>query len=258
MSNEIAVSDADGVRLLELDRPTALNALTDTMRRSIDEAVREFDADDSLKALVLTGRGRGFCSGADLATNQEAAPASRRQLKQPRFWWHLPFDQTEKPTICAVNGVAAGGGIGLALSCDIVFAAESARFHPSFLKVALPPDNGVSQAIVRRLGYSRSLLYFLRGEPWTASRALEAGLVDEVHPDEALLPAAMALAATVAAGPSVTIELMKRLLKSAATQDRATALAVEEIAINLARATEDSAEGRAAFREKREPRFRGR
>jgi enoyl-CoA hydratase/carnithine racemase len=111
---------------------------------------------------------------------------------------------------------------------------------------------------VRRLGYSRALLFFLRGEPMSADQAFEAGLVDEVHPADGLLDAAMQLAQTVAAGPSVTVELMKRLLKSAATQDRATALAQEEIAINLARATGDNAEGVAAFRERRAPRFSGR
>jgi 2-(1,2-epoxy-1,2-dihydrophenyl)acetyl-CoA isomerase len=255
---EIAITDEDGVRLLELNRPDAMNALTDTMRAAIAEAVREFDADDSLKALVLTGRGRGFCSGADLATNQPAEKTSRRQSKQPRFWWHMPFDQTEKPTIAAVNGAAAGGGIGLALSCDIVFAAESARFHPAFLRIALVPDNGVSQSIVRRIGYSKSLLYFLRGEPLDANAALALGLVDEVHADDTLLADAMTLAQTIANGPSVSVELTKRLLKQAAALDRGSALVAEEVAISLASATADNAEGRAAFREKRPPKFQGR
>jgi 2-(1,2-epoxy-1,2-dihydrophenyl)acetyl-CoA isomerase len=258
MSEEIAITDNGGVRLLELNRPGAMNALTDKMRAAIDGAVREFDADDSLKALVLTGRGRGFCSGADLATNQATERNSRHQAKQPRFWWHLPFDLTEKPTICAVNGAAAGGGIGLALSCDIVFAAASARFHPAFLRIALVPDNGLSQSIVRRVGYSKALLFFLRGEPLDAPSALALGLVDEVHADDATLEAAMTLARTIASGPSVSVELTKRLLKQSASLDRGTALMAEEIAINLARATADNAEGAAAFREKRLPNFEGR
>lgn len=258
MAADIVITDEHGIRLLELNRPDALNALTDRMRREIEEAVRDFDADDALKALVLTGRGRGFCSGADLSANEPVEAATRRQRKQPRFWWHLPFEQTEKPTICAVNGVAAGGGIGLALSCDIVFAAESARFHPAFLRIALVPDNGVSHAIVRRMGYPQALLFLLRGEPLDASKALALGLVDEVHPGDSLLEAAMAVARAAASGPSVSIELTKRLLKDAARYDRATALLAEEIAINLARATEDNAEGVAAFRERRQPEFRGR
>jgi 2-(1,2-epoxy-1,2-dihydrophenyl)acetyl-CoA isomerase len=258
MAGEIAITDADGVRLLELNRPDALNALTDPMRRAIEEAVRDFDADDRLKALVLTGRGRGFCSGADLSTNEAVGRTTRRQAKQPRFWWHLPFDETEKPTICAVNGAAAGGGIGLALSCDIVFAAESARFHPAFLRIALVPDNGISQTLVRRMGYARALLFLLRDEPLDAEAALRFGLVDEVHPGATLLEAAMAVARAAAEGPSVSVELTKRLLKQAATLDRGTALMAEEVAINLARATEDNAEGVRAFRERRAPQFRGR
>jgi len=257
VTDEIAVTDSGGVRLLELNRPDSLNALTDTMRRSIEECVREFDADDSLKALVLTGRGRGFCSGADLATAQPVEKLSRRHRKQPRFWWHLPFDATEKPTICALNGVAAGGGLGLALSCDIIIAGASAKLHPAFLKVALSPDNGVAQQIVRRIGYSRSLLFFLRGEPFTAEQAAAIGLVDEVVPDADLQETAMALATAVATGPSVAIELTKRLLKSANELDRKTALALEEISINLSRGTLDAAEGVAAFRERRPPVWRG-
>jgi 2-(1,2-epoxy-1,2-dihydrophenyl)acetyl-CoA isomerase len=258
VSDEIVVTDRDHVRLLELNRPDALNALTDTMRRAIQEAVEDFDRDDDLRALVLTGRGRGFCSGADLAANQPVTNTTRRQAKQPRFWWHMAFENTEKPTICALNGTVAGGGLGLALSCDVVIAAESARLHPAFMRVALPADNGVAYSLVQRVGYSRALLFLLRGEPLDAATAQTRGFVDEVVPDADLMEWSFALAATIAAAPSVAVELTKRLLKDSARLDRRTALIEEEVFINLARATEDAAEGVAAFRERRAPRFKGR
>lgn len=255
MEPELLVEDAEGIRTVTLNRPQAMNALTDALRASIGEAVRGFDADDALRVLILTGAGRGFCAGADLSA--PAPVAAVPKAPRPRFWWHLPFEETNKPTICALNGAAAGGGIGLALSCDFVIAAESARLHPAFVGLGLSPDNGISQKIVARIGYEKSLMFFLDGSPLDAAGAKAIGLVDEVVPNDELVMRARALATTFANRPAVSVSLTKRLLKEARKLDRANALILEEAAIALARQTEDAAEAVAARREKREPRWKG-
>ncbi len=225
------------------------------MRASIAAAVREFEAEDGLRALVLTGSGRGFCSGADLS-GQAATPQEPKR-PAPRFWWHLPFEETTKPTICAINGAAAGGGIGLALSCDLIIASSTARIHPAFVAIALSPDNGISQKIVQRIGYPRSLSFFLDGKPLTASEALAIGLIDRVAEHDELQATARDLALAYAALPPVSVALTKRLLKQALHVDRANSLILEEAAISLARQTQDAAEGVAAFRERRKPVWKG-
>lgn len=256
MEPELLIDDADGVRTLTLNRPQALNALTDTLRQAIASAVREFDAIDDLKVLILTGAGRGFCSGADLSPGANPPP-DKPQRPSPRFWWHLPFEQTNKPTICALNGTAAGGGIGLALSCDVIIASEAARLVPAFVGIALSPDNGVSQKIVARIGYEKSLLFFLTGEAFNAPDAKAIGLVDEVVAADSVMSRARELALKIASQPAVSVMLTKRLLRDAHKLDRATALIVEEATIALARQTQDAAEGTLAFREKRAPVWKG-
>lgn len=254
-TSEVLVADAGGIRTVTLNRPDVLNAMTDAMREAIAEAVRDFDANDDLRVLVLTGAGRGFCSGADLSG--KPAEAGRPKRPSPRFFWHLPFEETNKPTICALNGAAAGGGLGLVLSCDLVIASETAKLHPAFVGLGLSPDNGVSQKLVARIGYPRALQFFLAGAPLTAPHAKEIGFVDEVVAPGELMPRAMEVAATFANRPPVAVALTKRLLKEALTHDRSTGLILEEAAIALARQTADAAEGAAAFRERREPVWKG-
>jgi 2-(1,2-epoxy-1,2-dihydrophenyl)acetyl-CoA isomerase len=256
MDPEILIEDHEGIRTLTLNRPQLLNALTDTMRLQIAEAVREFDQDDDLRVLLLTGAGRGFCSGADLSARAPEDPGRPRR-PSPRFWWHLPFEQTNKPTICALNGAAAGGGIGLALSCDLVIAADTARLHPAFVGIGLSPDNGISQKIVSRIGYEKSLMFFLSGAPLTSAEALAIGLVDRVVSSDELMENARELATKFASQPAVAVSLTKRLLRDAHKLDRATALVLEEATIALARQTQDAAEGAAAFRERRAPQWKG-
>lgn len=256
MEPEVLVDDAGAVRFVTLNRPDVLNALTDGMRSAIAATVREFDRLDHLRVLVLTGAGRGFCSGADLSPRDAATPQEPKR-PTPRFWWHLPFEETNKPTICALNGAAAGGGIGLALSCDIIVASSSARLHPAFVGLGLSPDNGVSQKIVTRIGYPQALRFFLAGQPVEAARAFEIGFVDEVVAPDQLQEHVREMAAQFADRPPVSVGLTKRLLKEALTHDRATSLVLEEAAIALARETEDAKEGALAFRERRAPVWKG-
>lgn len=256
MEPELLTHDEDGIRTVTLNRPQALNALTDTLRRSIAAAVREFDGIDELKVLILTGAGRGFCSGADLSPGANPPPETPIR-PTPRFWWHLPFEQTNKPTICALNGTAAGGGIGLALSCDLIIANESARLVPAFLNIALSPDNGISQKLVERIGYQKALTFFLAGDAMSVPDAKAIGFVDEAVPAEQVMERARELARKFASQPAVSVMLTKRLLRDAPKLDRSTALILEESAINLARMTEDAVEGPRAFREKRPPVWKG-
>lgn len=254
---EVLVEDRDGIRTVTLNRPERLNALTPTMRVQLKATLEEFDADDNLRVLVLTGAGRGFCSGADLRDEGTVEKRSRAELKSPRNWWQLAFDRTDKPLICALNGVAAGAGLGLAFACDIIIAAAGATLHPAFIKLGRTPDNGIALSLQRRVGYSRALMILVTGDPVTAEEAKKLGLVDEVCPDEELPTRVQALAQRIASGPSVAIDLTKRLLKDAATLDRRQLLAYEEVVSRLAGATEDAQEGLAAFRERRTPMFKG-
>ena len=227
---ELLVEDAEGVRTLTLNRPDRLNALTIPLRLAIQRAVEEFDAVDDLRVLVITGAGRGFCAGSDLTGGQEPAEPERlRDHARLRFGWHLPLDRTDKPTIAAVNGVAAGGGIGLAASCDMIVASSEASFAPAFIKIALTADNGLGQTLVRRVGYSRALKFLLEGKRLSVEDALRIGLVDDVYDAETFREQALGFARELASQPPLTSQLTKRLLKDAPTLPRHVELAYEEL-----------------------------
>lgn len=232
---ELLIDDADGVRTLTLNRPDRLNALTIPLRLAIQAAVEEFDDDEDLRVLVVTGAGRGFCAGSDLTGGQEPAEPQRlRDHARLRFGWHLPLERTDKPTIAAVNGVAAGGGIGLAASCDIIVASDAASFAPAFIKIALTADNGLAQTMVRRVGYGRALKFFLEGKRLSAEDALRIGLVDEVFEADTFAERARALALEIAGQPPLAAQLTKRLLKDAPALPRHVELAYEELMYRFA------------------------
>ncbi|MEX2229668.1 MAG: enoyl-CoA hydratase/isomerase family protein [Dehalococcoidia bacterium] len=244
---EILVADADGVRTLTLNRPDRLNALTLTMRAAIAEAVTAFDRDDELRVLVLTGAGRGFCSGADLSGQGEVVKQGPKEWARHRFWWHRPFDDTEKPTICALNGVAAGAGLGLALSCDVIVASDAATIAPATARLGLSPDNGVAQRLVRRVGYPRALKILLLARTLPAGDAHALGIVDDVVPAADFVAAVAELARAFAAVPMVTAMLTKRLLRDAPGLPREVELAYEELLLQFAAASPEAAAARAAY-----------
>ncbi len=243
---ELLVDDAEGVRTLTLNRPDRLNALTIPLRLAIQAAVEEFDAIDELRVLVITGSGRGFCAGSDLTGGQEPAEPQRlRDHARLRFGWHLPLDRTDKPTIAAVNGVAAGGGIGLAASCDIIVASSEASFAPAFIKIGLTVDNGLGQTLVRRVGYSRALKFLLEGKRLSVEDALRIGLVDEVYEAERFRAEAAAFARELAAQPPLTAQLTKRLLKDAPPLPRHIELAYEELMYRFSSVSPEAESARA-------------
>lgn len=245
--------DAHGVRTLTLNRPDRLNALTLTMRAAIADGVAAFDRDDDLRVLVLTGAGRGFCSGADLSGQGEVEKRGPKEWARHRFWWHRSLDETEKPTICALNGVAAGAGLGLALSCDVIVASDAATIAPAFARLGLSPDNGVGQRLVQRTGYAQALKLLLLARTLPASEALALGIVDEVVPAAAFEDAVRALARGFAAVPMVTTMLTKRLLRDAPGLPRDVELAYEELLLQFAGASPEAAEARAAYARRRRP-----
>ena len=253
----IRVEVANGVAVITLNRPDSLNALNATMRRELLAVLKAARRDDAMRAIVLTGEGRGFCSGADLRGG-----SGEREFRRVVTTEYNPLiaaiRELPKPVIAAVNGVAAGAGVSLALACDLIWAAEEARFIQAFVKIGLVPDSGSTRTLVRALGRHRAAELIFTGEPLSAAEAHAAGLVNAVVPAAELAAAVAEVAARLAAGPTRAIGYAKRLINHAEDAPLAASLAMEAGLQELAGRTGDHAEGVAAFAEKREPRFVGR
>lgn len=250
--------DPDGdVLTLTLNRPDALNALNGDLRRELLAAVRSAGRDESVRAVVITGAGRGFCAGADLRGG-----SGERDFRRVLTTEYNPLVEAiracPKPVIASVNGVAAGAGMSLALAADLVIAAEEARFLPAFHRIGLVPDSGLSRTLVRALGRHRAFAILSGEDSLDAATAHGAGLVAAVVPADDLADASTGMARRLAAGPTRGFALTKRLLAAAEDATLAESLEDEAALQDLAGRTEDHAEGVAAFSEKRDPAFRGR
>jgi 2-(1,2-epoxy-1,2-dihydrophenyl)acetyl-CoA isomerase len=253
----IRVDLADAVATITLNRPESLNSLNAPMRAELLAAVKAAGRDEAVRAVVITGEGRGFCSGADLRGGS-AERDFRRVLTDQYNPLITAIRELPKPVIAAVNGVAAGAGVSLALACDLVYAADDARFIQAFVRIGLVPDSGSTRTLVRALGRHRAARLIFSGEPLSSVEAQAAGLVAEVVPADQLAGVAHAAAARLAAAPTRAIALAKRAINHAEDALLAESLAMEAALQELAGRTEDHAEGVAAFGEKREPRFLGR
>ena len=263
---DISYEQRDGVGLITLNRPEKLNAARARTVFELIDALESAKRSDETRVVVITGSGRGFCSGADLVTPagpDDAALAEATGYRRVREGaighWGVLFSllgHFPKPVIAAVNGIAAGGGLSLALAADIRIASSNASFISVFVRRALTPDTGSSFHLPRLIGDSRALEMMFTGDPVDAATAERWGLVNRVVTPEELLPAALALAGRIAAGPSVTIELTKRLVRDQTHDGLDRQLQNEAWAIGVQ--TEDKAEGLAAFRERREPKWTGR
>jgi 2-(1,2-epoxy-1,2-dihydrophenyl)acetyl-CoA isomerase len=253
----ILVETADGVATITLNRPDSLNALNGAMRRELLAAFKAAGRDEAIRAVVLTGAGRGFCSGADLRGGAKER-AFRRVLTDEYNPLIVVIRELPKPVIAAVNGVAAGAGVSLALASDLVYASEDARFIQAFVRIGLVPDSGSTRTLVRALGRHRAAALIISGEPLSAAEAQAVGLVNEILPAEQLATTVQAAAAKLAAAPTRAIGLAKRAINHAEDALLAESLAMEASLQELAGRTEDHAEGAASFAEKREPRFVGR
>lgn len=248
---------ADGVATLTLNRPDALNALNAELRHALLAALKSVARDDAVRAVVITGAGRGFCAGADLRGGSDER-AFRRVLAAEYNPLIAAIRRLPKPVIASVNGVAAGAGVSLALAADVVIASQDARFVPAFGRIGLVPDSGLARVLVRALGRHRAFAILTGEQPLTASDAEALGLVSAVVAGDALVEETRALAGRLAAGPTAGIGLTKRLLNAAEDATLDEALDAEAALQDLAGRTEDHAEGVTAFAEKREPAFRGR
>jgi 2-(1,2-epoxy-1,2-dihydrophenyl)acetyl-CoA isomerase len=253
----ILVEVAVGVATITHNRPESLNALNAAMRRELLTAFKAAGRDEAIRAVVVTGAGRGFCSGADLRGGA-GERAFRRVLTEEYNPLIVAIRELPKPVVAAVNGVAAGAGVSLALACDLVYASEEARFIQAFVRIGLVPDSGSTRTLVRALGRHRAAALVFGGEPLGAADARAAGLVNEVLPADELITAVHAAAAKLAAAPTRAIGLAKRAINHAEDALLSESLAMEASLQELAGRTEDHSEGAAAFAEKREPRFVGR
>ena len=245
------------VAIITLHRPEALNALNHQLTSELTVALRAFDADDGIGAIVLTGHGKAFAAGADI---KEMAPKSFADVYGEDFitatWEELT--RTRKPVIAAVNGFALGGGCEMAMMCDMAFASEAAKFGQPEIKLGVAPGMGGSQRLTRAIGKSKSMEMCLTGRMMGAEEAERSNLVARVVPHEELITETLKTAATIAGMPPMAVIANKEMVNSAFEMTLDQGLIVERRIFQILTASEDKAEGMAAFIEKREGQWKGR
>ncbi|HEX4355020.1 MAG TPA: enoyl-CoA hydratase [Polyangiales bacterium] len=259
---DLIVDLTERVLTLTLHRPSKLNALSSDMIGSMIDQLQRAVTDPAIGAVVVTGSGRGFCAGGDVsamsANSAELSFESRVDRQNSvhelsKLLWEMP-----KVTIAAVNGPAVGAGLGIALSCDLCFASERARFGTAFAKVGLGGDFGTSWQLARKVGAAKAKELFFLGELQSAEQAAALGLVNRVLPESNFIGEVMDIARRIAHGPLVSYRYMKQNVNMALSSDFPTSLQREAVSHLRCSQTQDHREGVAAFLEKRAPRFSGR
>lgn len=241
---------------LTLNRPNALNAINTAMRADLKTAMMDVSADASLRAVVITGEGRGFCAGADVTDVDQGIVEDILNAEYAAF---LSIVQTcDKPVIAAINGPAAGIGMTLALTCDLRVMSEDAYLMMAFANIGLVPDGGLSWLMTREVGYARAYQLAVEAEKIDATRCLEWGLVNRVKAANEVLPNALAWAESLAERAPLAMSLTKRSFRAAAQDGLRNAMAFEAMVQRTALATEDCREGVMALMQKRKPEFKGR
>ncbi len=250
---------ADGVLTITLNRPEVLNALTRQVLRDVRDVLRAAEQDAAVRCLVLTGAGRGFCSGLDLTAGaqRDAHLSVADGVRQNYNVVVKGIRAIEKPVIAALNGVAAGAGMSIALACDIRMASEVAWFMPGFVRIGLIPDSGGTLFLPMLVGYAKAAELAFTGDRVDATEAHGLGLVNDVMPAAALMERTHALAARLAALPTRAIGLTKRAFNQSVMPHLDTVLDYEAEIQEIAAHTDDHREGIAAFREQRQPQFTG-
>ncbi|HUP94555.1 MAG TPA: enoyl-CoA hydratase-related protein, partial [Burkholderiales bacterium] len=252
----------DQIATLTLNRPERLNALGDTLREDLQDAVNKATADPDVRVLVITGAGRGFCSGGDVKSMSEREQSGEKPPPVER--WApirdriiLAMRDCPKPIIAAINGAAAGAGMNLALACDMRIASSAAKFSQAFVKRGLHPDWGGTWFLPRIVGTAKACELIFTGDSLDAAQALELGIVNAVVAPEALMAETHKLARRIADGPPVAIQLAKRAIYHNQDTNLRSALEFETFAQGISRDTDDAKEGVKAFIEKRAAVFRG-
>ncbi|MFT4014864.1 MAG: 2-(1,2-epoxy-1,2-dihydrophenyl)acetyl-CoA isomerase PaaG [Paracoccus sp. (in: a-proteobacteria)] len=262
MTETVLTALTRGVLRLTLNRPDKLNSFNEDMHMALRAAIRRAHDDAQVRAVLLTGAGRGFCAGQDLGDRDPRKGGPAPDLGHTLETFYNPtlklIRALEKPVVCAVNGVAAGAGANIAFACDIVLAAKSAKFIQAFSKIGLIPDAGGTFSLTRILGEPRAKALTMTAEPLMAEKAADWGLIWKAVDDDALMDKAEALAVSLACGPTLGLGLTKRLIQAAATNDLDAQLDLERDCQRQAGRSADYAEGVTAFLEKRTANFTGR
>lgn len=261
-SQTIRYAVEDGVGRITLNRPDRLNSFTAEMHEALAHALDAADADPSVRAILLTGAGRGFCAGQDLSDRAVAPGDAAVDLGETvkKYWAPLVkrLASRDKPIVCAVNGVAAGAGANVAFACDIVIAARSAKFIQSFANIGLIPDTGGTWVLPRIAGQARALGLALTAEPLPAEKAEQWGMIWKCVDDEALEEESMALARKLATGPTRGLAATKHAIRASLLNTLDAELEIERELMRELGFSADYQEGVAAFMEKRKPTFTGR
>ncbi|MEV6104048.1 enoyl-CoA hydratase-related protein [Streptomyces sp. NPDC051940] len=268
MDSLILHTTDNAVLTITLNRPETLNALTPDQRERVIALLADASADPAVRAVVVTGTGKGFCSGADLRSggpeqgrgdNPEPVTGDiARTIRRGAQRLIAAVMDCEKPVLAAVNGTAAGLGAHLALACDLVLAAESARFIEVFVRRGLVPDGGGAYLLPRLVGPQRAKELMFFGDALSAAEAEHIGLVNQVVPDAELAKTARDWAERLASGPTRSLALAKQLVNASLESTREAAFAAEALAVEAAMTTQDAQEGVRAFVERRSPRYEGR
>lgn len=262
MSYETVIWQQDGgVGTITLNRPDSLNAWTEQFGTELGEVIAGEAADESVRAVLITGAGRGFSSGADLKAGFHAAPDGRPDIRTELEDVYHPVitgvRRLPKPVVAAINGPAVGIGLSLALACDLILAAESAFLSLAFVNIGLMPDGGSTAFVPPAVGRARAFQLALLGERITAAQALDWGLINWVHPDDRLLAEARALTERLAAGPTRSYASSKQALNRSIYGDLDGQLALEAELQHALGRTQDFVEGVIAFAQKRPAEFTG-
>lgn len=248
----------DGVALIRLNRPEMMNALEAAVARDLVDAVRDAASDQSVGSVVLTGTDKVFSSGGDLSKLMQGFELLEgRQWLKEGYGQLLELARIKKPVIAAVNGYAVGAGFSLALMCDMIYAAESAKFGMAFIKVGAIPDCGALYYLPRLVGLQKAKELVFRGSNISAAEANRIGIVNEIMADDELMPEVMKIAKNLADGPSIALAQAKEILDASSSLSLEAVMEMEIYAQSFCFQTEDHREGVIAFLEKRKPVFKG-